>query len=228
MTWFNPPYSLNVETNVGKIFLELIDLHFPPGHVLRPVMNRNCIKVAYRCLPNMGSYVSKHNSKILREENKAQPKPPPKCNCQKSKKSKCPVPGACNQEGVIYQATVTSQGGRNTQTYVGLAKNFKARYSKHKKSLKNPTPENSTTLSTHYLKEQSEGNNPIITWKFLKTNIPTFNPVTNTCKLCISEKLHILFKPECASLNSRSEIFTSCRHKKSELLVPPDPKSQGG
>ena len=138
------------------------------------------------------------------------------------------MPGACNQEGVIYQATVTSQGGRSTQTYVGLAKNFKARYSKHKSSLETPTPENSTTLSTHFLKEKNKGNNPIITWKFLKTNIPPFNPVTNTCKLCLSEKLHILFKPECASLNSRSEIFTSCRHKKSELLVPYDPKSQGG
>ena len=111
----------------------------------------------------MGSYISKHNSKILRAANEAQPKPPPSCNCQKSKKSQCPVPGACNQEGVIYQATVTSQGGRSTQTYVGLAKNFKARYSKHKSSLETPTPENSTTLSIHFLKEQDKGNNPIIT-----------------------------------------------------------------
>ena len=58
----------------------------------------------------MGSYISKHNSKILRAENEAHPKPPPSCNCQKSRKNQCPVPGACNQEGVIYQATVTSQG----------------------------------------------------------------------------------------------------------------------
>ena len=176
----------------------------------------------------MGSHISKHNSKILRDERKLKPKDPPNCNCQKSKKSECPIPGACNQKGVVYQASVTSQGGKNIQTYVGLAKNFKARYSKHKSSLETPSPDNSTTLSTHFLKEQAAGNNPSIEWKFLRTNIPTYNSVTNTCKLCISEKMFIIFKPEGASLNSRSEIFTSCRHKKSELLVPPDPKSQGG
>ena len=65
-------------------------------------------------------------------------------------------------------------------------------------------------------------------WKFLKTKIPTFNPVTGVCKLCISEKFTIVFKPEVVTLNSRNEIFSACRHKKAELLVPPDPKSQWG
>ena len=45
ITWFNPPYSLNVETNIGRIFLQLLDSHFPPGHRLRSVMNRNNIKI---------------------------------------------------------------------------------------------------------------------------------------------------------------------------------------
>ena len=27
--WFNPPYSVNVETNIGKTFLKLIDKHIP-------------------------------------------------------------------------------------------------------------------------------------------------------------------------------------------------------
>ena len=26
---FNPPYSMNVETNIGKIFLKLVKKHFP-------------------------------------------------------------------------------------------------------------------------------------------------------------------------------------------------------
>ena len=138
------------------------------------------------------------------------------------------MPGACNQRGVVYQATVTSEGGKNTQTYVGLAKDFKARYSKHKASIANPTPKNSTTLSTHFLIQEAAGLNPKLSWRFLKTNLPTFNPVTNKCILCISEKFHILYKSELATLNSRSEIYSACRHKKAELLVPPDPKSQGG
>ena len=146
---------------------------------------------------------------------------------------------------MIYQATITSRGGENKQTYVGLAKRFKPRYSKHKTSMSDPTPKTSTTLSSHFLKEKAAGHNPIITWKFLKANIPTFNPVTDTCKLCLCEKLYILYKPELASLNSRSELyilykpelanlnsrsemFSAGRHKRSELLVPPDPKSHGG
>ena len=132
ITWFNPPFSLNVEINFGRIFLQLLDSHFPPGHRLRSVMNRNNIKISYRELPNMGNYMARHNSKILRQASEQQAAPPPKCNCQKSKKGDCPVPGACNQKGVIYQATVTSDGGKNIQTYLGLAKDFKSRISKHK------------------------------------------------------------------------------------------------
>ena len=61
------PYniSMNVATNVGQEFLKLIDEHFPPGHILRSVMNRTTIKVSYRCLPNMGAQIAKHNAKIL-------------------------------------------------------------------------------------------------------------------------------------------------------------------
>ena len=30
--WYNPPYSISVQTNIGRIFLKLIDKHFPkPG-----------------------------------------------------------------------------------------------------------------------------------------------------------------------------------------------------
>ena len=30
--WFNPPYSMNVKSNVGKLFMRLIDKHFPRHH----------------------------------------------------------------------------------------------------------------------------------------------------------------------------------------------------
>ena len=60
--WFNPPYSLNVKTHVGAKFLKLIDKHFPPGSPLHPLLNRNTVKVSYKCLPNMASIVSKNNS----------------------------------------------------------------------------------------------------------------------------------------------------------------------
>ena len=151
--------------------MELLDKHFPPGHVLKSVMNRDLVKISYICLPNMGSCIAKHNSKVLRKATEEEVRAPPSCNCQKSKKNDCPVPGACNQRGVVYQATVTSEGGVNTHTYVGLAKSFKNRYSKHKSSLLVQTQQNSTTLSTHFHKQKNGGRQPTISLKLKHTNL---------------------------------------------------------
>ena len=41
IVWFNPPFGLNVKTNVAKCFLQLIDTHFPPANKLHKIFNRN-------------------------------------------------------------------------------------------------------------------------------------------------------------------------------------------
>ena len=41
ITWFNPPYSVNVQTNVGKEFLRLIDTVFPPSNPLRKLVTHH-------------------------------------------------------------------------------------------------------------------------------------------------------------------------------------------
>ena len=56
VTYFNPPFSLNVETNVGKEFLKLIKT-FPKNNVLRQIVNLNCIKLSYRTSKNMSSEI---------------------------------------------------------------------------------------------------------------------------------------------------------------------------
>ena len=38
--WFNPPYSNSVKTNVGAMFLKLVDKHFPKSNPLNKVINR--------------------------------------------------------------------------------------------------------------------------------------------------------------------------------------------
>ena len=38
--WFTPPYSLNVRTNVGRKFLELIDKHFPSKHKYHTILTK--------------------------------------------------------------------------------------------------------------------------------------------------------------------------------------------
>ena len=166
----------------------------------------------------MGAHVARHNSKILRAINGAPKRSPPSCNCQKSKKSDCPLPGACNQEGVVYQAIVENNKG-DIETYIGLAENFKKRHYKHKASMETKNPENSTTLSAHYWAEKESGRSPKVKWKILEKNLPTFNPVTGKCQLCIREKFYIVLRPQLGSLNQRQEIFSNCKHKESKLIT---------
>ena len=219
---------MNVCSNVARDFLALIDKHFKAGNPLKNIMNRSCIKVSYRCLPNIGARIAGHNKKILRkaEEKKAEAvktgvKP---CNCQKSKVAECPTPGACNTDGVVYKATVSSSDGRK-EYYVGLAKNFKLRFAGHKATLKTKPDSLKTTLSTHFWKEKEEGKDPEVTWELLDTGLEDYNPTSGRCNLCIREKYFILFEPEKSTLNSRQELFGFCRHEDARLLEKPPDKN---
>ena len=41
--WFNPPYSKSLKTNIGKYFFRLLNKHFPPGHKLYKIFNKNTL-----------------------------------------------------------------------------------------------------------------------------------------------------------------------------------------
>ena len=56
ITWFKPPFNINVATNVAKTFLSLIDKHFPMDKKLNKIFNRKTIKVSYSCLPNVKQF----------------------------------------------------------------------------------------------------------------------------------------------------------------------------
>ena len=75
--WFNPPYSMNVKTNIGKVCLNLLYKHFPPTHLLHKTFNKNTVKISYSCMCNTNSIIYAHNHSILN---------PPKtnygCNCR--------------------------------------------------------------------------------------------------------------------------------------------------
>ena len=74
--WFNPPYSKNVSTNIGKEFFKLLvlDLHFPKQHPFHRLFNDNTVKLSYSCMPNMDSIVKAHNMKILKKKEEANAK----------------------------------------------------------------------------------------------------------------------------------------------------------
>ena len=213
LTYFNPPYASNVRTNIGARFLNLIDKHFPPSNPLSKLINRNTIKMSYRCTPNLARIISGHNSKILSERiPKTEVR---KCSCPKNKP--CPLDGQCLAENIVYQAKVDSSDG-GSQLYIGItAPQFKKRLGNHIKSFKNERYAHETTLSTYIWKLKEQNLDYEIKWK-LFTRASPYSPVTDICNLCTKEKYFILFCPEEATLNHRNEIYSHCRHKQAMLL----------
>jgi len=133
-----------------------------------------------------------------------------KCNCRNG--DNCPLRGDCQARNIVYQATVATD--KDKETYIGLTENtFKTRFTNHKASFKNPKLEKATELSKHIWKLKREKINYSITWKKIKQS-RSYNNMSNSCSLCTWEKLFIIFHQDMASLNKRSEIVATCRHKR--------------
>ena len=65
MIWFNPPYSKNGKTNIGKIFLNLIRKHVSPHHKFHKLFNKIAVKISYSCTQSIKTIINSHNTKIL-------------------------------------------------------------------------------------------------------------------------------------------------------------------
>ena len=210
ITYFNPPFSQSVKTKVGKEFLKILDSSFPRDNPLRKIFTRNTVKVTFKCMPNIAQVVSRHNQTINREEEH----PTRLCNCQRG--TSCPVEGQCLRGPVIYRAAITANG--KTEYYTGLAgNNFKERVNKHNSDFRNSNKRHSTTLSKHLWELKDGGTNFDLKWSIVQ-NASTYNHTTKKCRLCNTEKFLIMFNPEGATLNDRSEFYSTCRHRLKNLL----------
>ena len=56
--WWNPPFSMNVKTNIGARFLALINKCFPKDGPLGKAFNRSNLKLSYSACPNMKQLIS--------------------------------------------------------------------------------------------------------------------------------------------------------------------------
>ena len=215
ITWYNPPYSSNVKTDIGHKFLKAVDESFPQDHPLHKIFNRNTLKLSYSCMPNVQSIISSHNKSVLKEDN-SNTNSENKCNCRA--KDSCPLQGECLTKAVVYQATVKNEITNESQTYVGLTENtFKTRYRNHTCSFRNKSKKNTTELSKHIWKLKDSNIPYTINWKIIKKSQPYCNK-TKRCNLCLSEKFIIIYHPELSSLNKRNELVSTCRHRKKFLL----------
>ena len=211
--WFNPPFNLDVSTNVAKIFLNLIEKHFPRSSKLHKIFNKNTVKVSYSCTQNMSQIIKGHNKKIIQNEKQGTLD----CNCRV--KTDCPLNGGCRKESVIYKCTATTCDSK--KVYLGLTEGEfkKQRYYDHVKSFKNEFYANSTTLSSCVWELKKRKNvTPALTWEVLRT-AKAYSNITKRCSLCLHEKLAIITYPYPDELlNRRSELVMKCRHENKFLL----------
>ena len=78
MVWDNPPYSINVKTNIGKVFFQLLHKHFPRTHKFYKIFNKNTVKLSYSSMRNMASIIPSQNKAIVRPNIQDYG-----CNCRK-------------------------------------------------------------------------------------------------------------------------------------------------
>lgn len=210
ITWFNPPYSASVQSNIGKKFLNLVNHHFPKGQQLNKILNRNTLKISYSCMDNIDKITKAHNNSI---NNHAKDQTPDQCNCRN--KNDCPLPNKCTIKNVVYEAEVETED--DTKSYIGLtATTFKTRYTAHKASFNNIEKRFQTELSAHIWDLKEKHKQYSIKWKILRRAQP-YNPQTKRCNLCLWEKFHII--KSCKNiLNSKSELVSTCRHRRKYLL----------
>ena len=144
--WFNPLYSMNIQTNIRREFLNLVDKHFPKNHRYNKIFNKNNIKVSYSCIDNLQTIIKKHNRKILEKSKTLSTEN--NCNCRK--KNDCPLKNSCLTSSVVYNANVITESDTIGKNYIGLTEvTFNQRYTQHKLSFRNRNYSNSTELSKH-------------------------------------------------------------------------------
>ena len=211
ITWFNPPFNKNVKTNLGEEFLKLIDKNFPKNNPLNKIINRQTVKISYRCSANVGQRIQSHNRKILNE--KPQDSKDKLCNCRK--KDQCPVNNECLKENVVYKATV--KHNKSKITYIGsTSTSFKTRYNNHKQSFNHVHKQSATTLS-QYIWDKNISQKSV-SWEIV-VQCPPYKPGHKTCSLCVNEKLHVLLHTnDPRNLNKRTDYGNSCPHKKKCFL----------
>ena len=228
--YFNPPWNAAVETDIGRLFLNLLGKHFPKGHHLHKLINRHNTKISYSTTRNIKAHVAAHNKKVL---NPKEDKGGKSCNCRSyesrlASRNKalslpvdhpppgwfprgCPVDGKCLTESVIYSASVKPVGA-SPMNYIGLTgDSFKSRFNGHTDTFRHRNGKMST-LSSHVWDLEDKGLEYNINWK-LKKKAMLYKPGASYCDLCVSEKVEILLSDPRSSLNKRTEILESCRHR---------------
>ena len=209
--WFNPPFSRNVKTNIGKVFLKIVKKHFNKRHKYYSIFNRNTLKISYSCTTNVANIIKGHNNKVTNSEQKKQQRP---CNCRQ--KDQCPMSGDCLATSIVYKAEVTHSN--KTDVYYGQCEGeFKLRYNNHTKSFRHRKHSDETELSKLIWELKDNGVEYNLHWSIVSRAFP-YKKGSVSCDLCLTEKATIIRAEPRGLLNKRTELISKCRHKNKHTL----------
>ena len=212
VTYFNPPFSLGLKTNIGKQFLSLIDKHFPTNNHLSIALNRHNIKLSYSTTKNMEAIIAAHNRKILNPRKENIDGTDEKCNCRLT----CPIPEGCRKKAVVYKAEVKGA------LYIGMTQTeIRSRIRRHRHSFKAEYKRNETNLSGYIWDRKLNQNDngeiiePDVKWSIVR-QCKIYQPGSKNCDLCLSEKLNIIMNQKNRKcINKKTDISNYCNHVKS-------------
>ena len=164
-------------------------------------------------MPNMAAIIKTHNDRVLRESNHQDGHEHRKqCNCRKPEQ--CPLNGECLAAEVVYRATVTTASSDQRMYYYGSTEGpFKQRYANHFASFSQEKYRNATELSKHFWEMKEKGTEFRVIWS-IRQKAPPYSSASKRCQLCLREKLQIITADRRALLNKRSELVSTCRHRK--------------
>ena len=208
--WYNPPFSTNVKTNIGKEFLKLLKIHFHKKHMFYKIFNKNTVKISYSCMRNISSIIAGHNKMLMK-------KPGPEkrqCNCPNS--DRCPLNNRCLTENMVYEAEITSHPDEVVKEYRGLCSTtFKARLGVHKEGFNHRKYSKGCELAIYVWELKDNNKTYDLNWKFKKK--VNGRLVGGVCKLCTTEQLSILDHPNEGNLLN-SNCIQKCRHDAKYML----------
>ena len=224
VSWFNPPFNLDVKSNLGHQFFDLIGVHFGKSGPLK-FLNKHTVKLSYSTMGNVKSIYSSHNKKVL--SNEAKTSGTCKCNSQYAGEPRiCTIPTLCNETNVVYKAKVTETARNKKSVYFGLTMNpLKTRVNQHLTSFKKRSNKTATTIANCIHDIEDRGAAYEIDWS-VERRTKHWNGGAS-CNLCLAEKSSILFSQDRNVLNQRKELFSKCPHQK-KFQIRKKKKNQNG
>ena len=217
--WVNPPYSADVKTNVGKLFLNLVRTHFHKRHRYHKIFNTNTIKISYSCVRNVDAMIKSHNASVLREA-----KPLARlCSCPAN--TACPLGNRCLEDNIIYDATVTEVERQEDNVYIGLTStDWKSRRGVHNQGFNHRQYASRCELSKHIWTLKDASKEFDIKWSILRKVRGSL--IAGACKLCTTEKLFIVDYP-CRKKLLNKNWIQKCVHRRKYILGSSKPISGG-